>query len=121
MTEQNKGEPQGLVATKASRRFAEVCDGGLRTRVVGLGYGPPGTGKPESAEQYAQWSLFKPFLPEPLITFTGRSAVDGLSPYRPLAFASAPLDIPIQQYRTAFYTPPVSASAARIEKVSTPA
>ncbi|HXL36510.1 MAG TPA: AAA family ATPase [Ktedonobacteraceae bacterium] len=116
MTEQNEGEPQGFVATKAYRRFAEMCDGCRRTRVVGLGYGPPGTGKTESAEQYAQWNLFKPFLPEPLITFTGRSAVDGLYPYRPLAFASVPLDVPVQQCRTVFYTPPVSASAARIEK-----
>lgn len=116
MTNQHEGEPQGFVATKAYRRFAEMCDGCRRTRVVGLGYGPPGTGKTESAEQYAQWSLFKPFLPEPLITFTGRSAVDGLYPYRPLAFASAPLDVPIQECRTVFYTPPVPASAARIEK-----
>jgi hypothetical protein len=51
-----------------------------------------------------------------LITFTGRSDVDGLYPYRPLAFASAPLDVPIQECQTVFYTPPVSASASRIEK-----
>jgi hypothetical protein len=116
MTEQSGGEPPGFVATKAYRRKASMCDGCRRTRVVGLGYGPPGTGKTESAEQYAQWSLFKPFLPEPLITFTGGSAVDGLYPYRPLAFASASLDVPIQECRTVFSTPPVSASAARIEK-----
>ncbi len=116
MTNQPKGEPQGFVTTKGYRRFAEMCDGCRRARVVGLGYGPPGTGKTESAEQYSQWSLFQPFLPEPLITFTRRSAVDGLYPYRPLAFASAPLDIPIQECRTVFYTPPISASAARIEK-----
>ena len=102
MTNQHEGEPPSFVATKAYRRFAEMCDGCRRTSVVGLGYGPPGTGKP--------------FLPEPLITFTGRSAVDGLYPYRPLSFASAPLDVPIQECRTVFYTPPVSASAARIEK-----
>ncbi|EFH83671.1 helix-turn-helix domain-containing protein [Ktedonobacter racemifer] len=42
-----KGEPPGFVATKAWRRFAEICDGCRRTRVVGLGYGPPGTGKNE--------------------------------------------------------------------------
>jgi predicted NACHT family NTPase len=41
-----------------------------------VGYGPPGTGKTESAKYYAQWSLIKPFLPEPLITFAGRSAVE---------------------------------------------
>src|SRR5512142_2019509 len=86
------------------------------THVVGLGYGPPGTGKTESAKQYAQWNLFKPFLPEPLITFTGRSTVDGLYPYRPLTFTSAPLDPSMQQCRTVFYTPAVSASVARIEK-----
>jgi hypothetical protein len=73
-------------------------------------------GKTESAKQYAQWSLFKPFLPEPLITFTGRNAADGLYPYRPLTLTSAPLDTSMQECRTVFYTPPVSASVARIEK-----
>src|SRR5437764_12147126 len=116
MTEQNEGEPQGFVATKAYRPFAEMCDGCRRARVVGLGYGPPGTGKTESAKQYAQWSLFKPFLPETLITFTGRSVMDDLYPYRPLTFASAPLETSIQQCRTVFYPPPVSVSVARIEK-----
>jgi len=116
MTEQHEGTSQGFVATKAYRRFAEMCDGCRRTHVVGLGYGPPGTGKTEAAEQYAQWHLFKPFVPVPLITFTGRSAVDGLYPYRPLTFSPAPLDIPIQHCRTVFSTPPVSASASRIEK-----
>jgi hypothetical protein len=75
----------------------------------------PVTGKTQSAKQYAQWSLFKPFLPEALITFTGRSTMDGLYPYRPLTFASASLDAPLQECRTVFYTPPVSASVARIE------
>ena len=116
MTEQNGGMPPSFVETKSYRRFGEMCDACRRARVVGLGYGPPGTGKTQSAKQYAQWSLFKPFLPEPLITFTGRSAVDDLYPYRPLTFASAPLDTSLQQCRTVFYTPPVSASVARIEK-----
>jgi replication-associated recombination protein RarA len=84
--------------------------------VVGLGYGPPGTGKTESAKRYAQWGLFKPFLPESLITFTGRGAMDGMYPYRPFTFPSAPLEASIQECRTVFYTPPVSASVARIEK-----
>lgn len=116
MTEQNGGAPQHFVTTKNYRRFGEMCDACRRTRVVGLGYGPPGTGKTESAKQYAQWNLFKPFLPETLITFTGRSAMDDLYPYRPLTFASAPLDTLMQQCRTVFYTPPVSASVARIER-----
>lgn len=42
--------------------------------------------------------------------------MDGLYPYRPLTFASASLDAPLQECRTVFYTPPVSASVARIEK-----
>src|SRR2546429_9161248 len=116
MTNQNNRNPQSFVATKRYRRFGEMCDGCRRTRVVGLGYGPPGTGKTESAKQYTQWSLFKPFLPEPLITFTGRSAADDLYPYRPLTFASAPLEASMQQCRTVFYTPPVSASVPRIER-----
>jgi hypothetical protein len=90
MTEQNGGIPPSFVETKSYRRFGEMCDACRRARVVGLGYGPPGTGKTESAKRYAQWGLFKPFLPEPLITFTGRSAVDDLYPYRPLTFASTP-------------------------------
>jgi DNA transposition AAA+ family ATPase len=116
MTNQNGGMPPSFVETKSYRRFGEMCDACRRACVVGLGYGLPGTGKTESAKQYAQWSLFKPFLPEALITFTGRSTMDGLYPYRPLTFASASLDAPLQECRTVFYTPPVSASVARIEK-----
>lgn len=116
MTEQNGGTPQHFVTMKNYRRFGEMCDACRRARVVGLGYGPPGTGKTESAKQYAQWELFKPFLPEPLITFSGRSAVDDLYPYRPLTFTSAPLDPSMQHCRTVFYTPPVSASVARLER-----
>ncbi len=109
--------PPHFVATKSYRRFGEMCDACRHARVVGLGYGPPGTGKTESAKQYAQWSLFKPFLPEPLITFTG-TQYDGwpvsLSTlylrFRPLGHAL------ILECRTVFYTPPVSASVARIEK-----
>lgn len=91
MTNQNEGMPPSFVETKSYRRFGEMCDACRRARAVGLGSGSPGTGKTESAKQYAQWSLFKPFLPEPLITFTGRSTADGLYPYRPLTFTSAPL------------------------------
>src|SRR5713101_3093266 len=116
MSNQDGGEPPRFVETKSYRRFGEMCDACRRAHVVGLGYGPPGTGKTESAKRYAQWSLFKPFLPESLITFTGRSAMDGLYPYRPFTFASAPLEASIQECRTVFYTPPVSASVARIEK-----
>lgn len=116
MTEQNGRTPQSFVTTKNYRRFGEMCDACRRTRVVGLSYGSPGTGKTESAKQYAQWSLFKPFLPDTFITFTGRSAVDDFYPYRPLTFASAPLDTSMQQCRTVFYTPPVSGSVARLEK-----
>ena len=116
MTEQNGGTPLHFVETKSYRRFGEMCDACRRARVVGLSYGPPGTGKTESAKRYAQWNLFKPFLPESLITFTGRHTMDGLYPYRPFTFPSVPLDASIQQCRTVFYTPPVSASVARLEK-----
>jgi DNA transposition AAA+ family ATPase len=116
MTNHNGGTPLRFVETKSYRRFGEMCDACRRARVVGLSYGPPGTGKTESAKRYAQWSLFKPFLPESLITFTGRSAVDDLYPYKPFTFASTPLDTALQQCRTVFYTPPVAASVARIEK-----
>jgi DNA transposition AAA+ family ATPase len=116
MTEQAGRHPHGFVTTKSYRRFREMCDACRRSRVVGLGYGPPGTGKTESAKQYAQWSLFRPFLPESLITFTGRSAMDGMYPYRPFTFPSVPLEDSIQECRTVLYTPPVSASVARLEK-----
>jgi DNA transposition AAA+ family ATPase len=116
MTDQDGRNPQGFVATKSYRRFGEMCDACRQARVVGLSHGPPGTGKTESAKRYAQWSLFKPFLPETFITFTGRSAVDDFYPYRPLTFASASLDASMQQCRTVFYTPPVAASVARLEK-----
>src|SRR5436853_1442014 len=42
--------------------------------------------------------------------------MDGMYPYRPFTFASSPLEASIQECRTVFYTPPVSASVARIEK-----
>jgi DNA transposition AAA+ family ATPase len=116
MIDQDRGNPRGFVTTKSSRRFGEMCDACRRSRVVGLGYGPPGTGKTESAKQYAQWSLFKPFLPEPLITFTGRNMTDGLYPYRPMTCTPAPLGTSLQECRTVCYTPPVSASVARLEK-----
>ncbi len=90
MTNHDQENPQGFVVTKGYRRFTEMCDACRRTRVVGLGYGPPGTGKTESAKHYAQWGQIKPFLPESLITFTGRGAIDGFYPYRPFTFATAP-------------------------------
>lgn len=116
MSNQDEQPSQVFVVTKGYRRFAEMCDACRRARAVGLGYGPPGTGKTESATYYAQWNLIEPWLPEPLITFTGRSTTDGLYPYRPLAFTSAPLDASIQQCRTVFYTPPVTGAPGRIEK-----
>ncbi len=91
MSEQSGQEPGAFVVTKGYHLFAEMCDSCRRSRFIGLGYGPPGTGKTESARYYAQWASLEPFLPEPLITFGGRSAVDGLYPYKPLTFASAPL------------------------------
>ncbi len=116
MSEHHERKPGPFVVTKAYRRFTEMCDACRYARFVGLGYGPPGTGKTESAKYYAQWNYIKPFLPDPLITFTGRSAVDGLYPYKPFTFASASLDAPIQECRTVFYTPPVTGAPGRIEK-----
>ncbi len=116
MSEQHERKPLNFVVTKGYRLFAEMCDACRQDRFVGLGYGPPGTGKTLSAVSYAHWSTVKPFLPEPLITFAGRSAIDGLYPYRPFTFASAPFEAPILESRTVFYTPTPSASAARIEK-----
>ena len=69
-----------------------------------------------SEAQRTQALEVEPFLPEPLITFSGRSAVDGLYPYKPFTFASAPQSAPILECRTVFYTPPVSASPGRIER-----
>ena len=116
MSEQHGHKPLNFVVTKGYRLFTEMCDACRQDRFVGLGYGPPGTGKTLSAMSYAHWHTIKPFLPEPLITFAGRSAVDGLYPYRPFTFASAPFAAPILEARTVFYTPTPSASAARIEK-----
>jgi len=120
MSEQINEQPErklaSFVVTKGYRLFAEMCDACRQDRFVGLGYGPPGTGKTLSAMYYAHWNTVKPFLPEPLITFAGRSAMDGLYPYRPFTFASAPFEAPILESRTLFYTPTPSASPGRIEK-----
>lgn len=114
-------DPLGLatgdfVVTKEYRRFREFCDACRRSRYIGLGYGPPGTGKTESAKYYAQWNQVEPLLPEPLITFAGRSVVDGLFPYKPFTFSSTPDKAPLLSCRTVFYTPPVSASPGRLER-----
>jgi hypothetical protein len=69
----------------------------------------------EAARYYAQWDRVEQLLPEPLITFAGRSAFDGFYPYKPFTFTSAPSETPILDCRTVFYTPPVSASPNRIE------
>ncbi len=116
MTNPSRQEPATFVVTKGYRRFAELCDACRRSRVIGLAYGTPGTGKTESARYYAEWNQIEPFLPEPLITFAGRSAVDGFYPYKPFTFSSAPSEAPILECRTVFYTPPVSASPGRIER-----
>jgi hypothetical protein len=55
-------------------------------------------------------------LPESLITFTGRSAVDEFYPYKPFTFASAHSSASLQECRTVFSTAPVAASPARIER-----
>src|SRR5262249_4808948 len=107
MTHQNEERPAAnFVETNSSRRFGEMCDGCRRTRVVGLGSGPPG--KTESAKPYTQWSLFNPFLPEPLITFTGGSAS------RRLTLPSAPLDRSLQQCGPVFSPPGGARTSAEI-------
>jgi DNA transposition AAA+ family ATPase len=116
VNEQHEHTHSTFVVTKGYRLFAEMCDACRQERFVGLGYGPPGTGKTLSAMYYAHWNTVKPFLPEPLITYAGRSAIDGLYPYRPFSFASAPVEAPVLESRTVFYTPTPSASAGRIEK-----
>jgi DNA transposition AAA+ family ATPase len=116
MSEQNGREPVTFVVTKAYRRFTEVCDACRRFRSIGLGYGPPGTGKTESAKYYAQWEQVESFLPESLITFSGRSTVDSFYPYKPLTFSSAQSSASLLECRTVFYTAPVAASPARIEQ-----
>ncbi len=99
MSDHNGREPQTFVVTKSYRRFTELCDVCRSARSIGLGYGPPGTGKTEAARYYAQWDQVEPFLPEPLITFAGRSAVDGFYPYKPFTFSSAPQTAPILECR----------------------
>src|SRR6266567_9058713 len=116
MSDHIEREPQTFVITKGYRRFTELCDVCRRSRAIGLGYGSPGTGKTESARYYAQWNQIEPFLPEPLITFAGRNAVDGFYPYKPFTFSSPPSEASILECRTVFYTPPVSASPGRIER-----
>src|SRR6266567_4653654 len=115
MSEQSGRGPEIFVQTKGYRLFTDVCDACRRFRSIGLGYGPPGTGKTEAARYYAQWDRVEQLLPEPLITFAGRSAVDGFYPYKPFTFTSAPSETPVLDCRTVFYTPPVSASPNRIE------
>src|SRR5258706_5443504 len=116
MSEYTGRGPAIFVQTKGYRLFTDLCDACRRSRHIGLGYGPPGTGKTESARYYAQWDHVESLLPEPLITCSGRSAVDDFYPYKPFTFSSAPQTAPILDCRTVLYTPPVSASAGRIKR-----
>jgi hypothetical protein len=109
-------DPVTFVVTKQYRLFAEFCDSCRDPRDVGLGSGPPGAGKTESARYYAGWERIEPFLPEPLVTYTGRSVLDGFFPYKPFTFSSAPSETSILDCRTVFYTAPVSGSPGRIER-----
>jgi DNA transposition AAA+ family ATPase len=116
MTDASALRDLAFTATKPYRRFVEFCDACRKYRYIGVCHGVPGAGKTRSALEYAQWSHLRPLLPEQLFTLAGRSYSEGHFPHKPFASLLAPTFQAILPCRSVYYTAPVSATAARIER-----
>lgn len=102
--------------TKPYRLFSEFCESCRHYRYIGLCHGVPGAGKTRSAQEYACWKHIQPLLPEQLFTLAGRSYTDGHFPHKPFASLLSPTFQEILPCRSVYYTAPVAATAARIER-----
>lgn len=116
MSEPSVSRDLAFTATKPYRRFVEFCDACRKYRYIGVCHGVPGAGKTRSAQEYAHWQRIKPLLPEQLFTLAGRSYTDGTFPHKPFASLLSPTFEEILPCRCVYYTAPVSAAAARIER-----
>ncbi len=93
----NSDHPAAVfVETLEHRRFAEFCDACKRYRYIGLCYGSPGVGKTLSARHYANW--------------------ERVQAYWELQRQTKPLLKEISKGAVAFYTAPVVASPAHLDR-----
>ncbi len=102
--------------TKSYRRFGEMCDACRRARVVGLGYGPPGTGKTKVRQTVCTMELVQTLLTRTLDHLYGTQCDGWPVSLSALYLGFRSLGHLYARVSTVFYTPPVSASVARLEK-----
>jgi len=116
MSEELETKELVFAATKEYLRFGEFCDACRKYRYIGICHGVPGAGKTRSAREYANWDLLSPLFPEELFTLVGRRYLDDQFPHKPFATADSPAFTDVLPCRTVYYTAPVSATPARIER-----
>jgi DNA transposition AAA+ family ATPase len=92
----SSGRTSAAVETLEHCRFAEFCDACKKYRYIGLCYGSPGVGKTLSARHYANW--------------------ERVQMYWSHQSQSRPLFKEISKSSVAFYTAPVVATPAHLER-----
>jgi hypothetical protein len=116
MNEEPETKELLFAETKGYLRFGEFCDACRKYRSIGICHGVPGAGKTRSAREYASWDLLSPFFPEELFTLVGRRYLDDQFPHKSFATAGSPAFTDVLPCRTVYYTAPVAATPARIER-----
>lgn len=116
MSEEPETKELVFAATKEYLRFGEFCDACRKYRYIGVCHGVPGAGKTRSAREYASWDLLSPLFPEELFTLVGRRYLDDQFPHKPFATPGSPDFTDVLPCRTVYYTAPVAATPARIER-----
>lgn len=116
MSEEPETKELVFAATKEYLRFGEFCDACRKYRYIGICHGVPGAGKTRSARECANWDLLSPLFPEELFTLVGRRYLDDQFPHKPFATAGSPAFTDVLPCRTVYYTAPVAATPARIER-----
>jgi DNA transposition AAA+ family ATPase len=116
MSEEPETKELVFAATKEYLRFGEFCAACRKYRYIGICHGVPGAGKTRSAREYASWDLLSPLFPEELFTLVGRRYLDDQFPHKPFATPGSPAFTDVLPCRTVYYTAPVAATPARIER-----
>ncbi|HZO75389.1 MAG TPA: AAA family ATPase [Ktedonobacteraceae bacterium] len=116
MSEEPENKELVFAATKEYLRFGEFYDACRKYRYIGIFHGVPGVGKTRSAQEYANWDVLSPLFPEELFTLVGRRYLDDQFPHKPFATPGSPSFVDVLPCRTVYYTAPVAATPARIER-----
>ena len=116
MSEEPETKELVFAPTKEYLRFGEFCDACRKYRYIGICHGVPGAGKTRSAREYASWDMLSPLFPEELFTLVGRRYLDDQFPHKPFATPGSPAFTEVLSCRTVYYTAPVGATPARIER-----